>query len=67
MGSHGVPCLKQLGGSFTNSIFNPFMPKQQIGTPEWMNEWMNEWMVSFHVDQKYIHEPDQEYHSSIQY
>ena len=41
MGSHGVPCLKQLGGSFTNSIFNPFMPKQQIGTPEWMNEWMN--------------------------
>ena len=43
------------------------MPKQQIGTPEWMNEWMNEWMVSFHVDEKYIHEPDQEYHSSAQY
>ena len=41
----------------------PSWPQQQIGTPEWMNEWM----VSFHVDEKYIHEPDQEYHSSAQY
>ena len=42
MGSHGVPCLKQLGGSFTNWIFNPFM-----ATTANRNSWMNEWMNGF--------------------
>ena len=40
MGSHGVPCLKQLGGSFTNSIFNPFMAKT-ANRNSWMNEWFH--------------------------